>query len=68
MDKPDGASTAPASEPRAEPGAAPRATMHSALAPYLVIVILGLLAALIVGAQLWAYRDELRAILNQTPV
>ncbi len=38
------------------------------LVPYLVVAALGLLAALIVIAQLWAYRDELRMILTQTPV
>lgn len=38
------------------------------LAPYLVVAALGLLAGLIVLIQLWAYRDELRTILTQTPV
>ena len=56
---------APASEsvPVPEPSATRRA-----LVPYLVVAALGLLAALIVLVQLWAYRDELRTILTQTPV
>jgi hypothetical protein len=33
-----------------------------------MVAALGLLAALIVAVQLWAYRDELRTILTQTPV
>ena len=41
---------------------------HHTLVPYLVVAILGVLAALIVVIQLWAYRDELRTILTQTPV
>ncbi|MDP8922434.1 MAG: hypothetical protein M3O34_06100 [Chloroflexota bacterium] len=41
---------------------------QGAFVPYLVVAALGLLAALIVAVQLWAYRDELRAILTQAPV
>jgi hypothetical protein len=38
------------------------------IGPYLVVLLLGLVAVLILLAQLWAYRDELRTILTQTPV
>ncbi len=48
-------------------GPAPEAPRR-ALVPYLVVAVLGLLAGLIVLVQLWAYRDELRTILTQTPV
>ena len=61
MDTPD---PAPASQPTNDMSAgAPRA-----LVPYLVVAVLGLLALLIVAMQLWAYREELRTILTQTPV
>lgn len=64
MDRPETTTSAPPSEPDADvPGGVRRI-----LAPYLAVAILGLLAALIVMAQLWAYRDELRTILTQTPV
>ena len=64
MDRPEPTTPAPASKPDAEvPG-----SLRHALLPYLMVAILGLLAALIVVAQLWAYRDELRTILTQTPV
>ena len=61
MDSPE---PVPASQPASEmPAGAPRA-----LVPYLVVAALGLLALLIVAVQLWAYREELRTILTQTPV
>lgn len=64
MDGPEPTTPAAASEPDAVVSGSLRHT----LLPYVVVAILGLLAALIVIAQLWAYRDELRTILTQTPV
>ncbi len=73
MNKPDPATGASASEARTAPSnetaAAPDSPgVRRALVPYLIVAALGLLAALIVLAQLLAYRDELRTILTQTPV
>ena len=72
MDKTDTASAAQPSPPREGPSDAVAGSVpgeaRRALVPYLVVATLGLLAALIVLVQLWAYRDELRTILTQMPV
>ena len=73
MDKPDATTGAPATRPpeslSSEVATAPDSPgVRRALVPYLIVAALGLLAALIVVVQLWAYRDELRTILTQTPV
>ena len=72
MDKTDTASATQLSTPREGPSDAVPISVpgkaRRALVPYLVVATLGLLAALIVLVQLWAYRDELRTILTQTPV
>lgn len=36
--------------------------------PYLTVLGLGFLALILVVVQVWAYRDELRAIVSQTPI
>ncbi len=54
--------------PSPMPPDAPPPGSGGALVPYLVVAVLGLLAAVIVLVQLWAYRDELRTILTQMPV
>ena len=73
MDRPDATTGAAASESRAVPShqvppAPDPPGVRRALLPYLIVAALGLLAALIVLAQLWTYRDELRTILTQSPV
>jgi hypothetical protein len=59
---PPDAATSEAGQDALPPGS------EGALRPYLAVAVLGLLAALIVLVQLWAYRDELRTILTQAPV
>ena len=59
---PPDAATSEVRQDAAPPGS------EGVLVPYLVVAALGLLAALVVLVQLWAYRDELRTILTQTPV
>ena len=62
MDRTDAAADAPTAD-QTRPEADPRGARPT-LAPYLVVALLGLIAALIVVAQLWAYRDELRTLLT----
>ena len=73
MSEPDPATQPVAPEHEAATAAGARPDLaaegfRSLLVPYLVVAALGLLAALIVVVQLWAYRDELRTILTQSPV
>ena len=73
MDRPDATTGTSASESRSTPANEATPTpnppgVRRALVPYLIVAALGLLAALLVLAQLWTYRDELRTILTQSPV
>jgi hypothetical protein len=73
LDPPPGTAQGAPNEEQAD-GSMPPAAMPAAngpwswVAPYLVVLVLGLVAALMLLAQLWVYRDELRTIFTQTPV